>query len=177
VPSSRTIRELLYDAERLYTAAELSAYVSRLSTGLHVLAARHSDRLGRDELGELLALLSCFYEAIVVDLGAGVVGPVATLAASRADQIVLVTTADRMTSSAMLHARAHLGRPDHTVVAINRTDNHACGDGRPYAAVTIPDDGQLATMLETRTYSLGALKTPTRLGVKRLGLVVAEQLV
>jgi MinD-like ATPase involved in chromosome partitioning or flagellar assembly len=176
--AERGVAELLKDADRLFTAAELTPYVSRLSTGLHVLAARgDKKRLERDEIGELLALLSCFYEAIVLDLTAGVVGPLATLAARRADQIVLVTTPDRMTSSAMLHARAYLERPDKTVVAINRTHRDARGEERPYKAATIPHDERLATMLETGTYSLGALDPPTRRAIKRLGVAVAEQLV
>jgi MinD-like ATPase involved in chromosome partitioning or flagellar assembly len=175
--AERGYAELLGDAERLFTAAELAPYVSRLTSGLHVLTGRRETRLDRDQCGELLALLYCFYEAIVLDLGAGVVSPLASLAASRADQIVLVTTPDRMTSSTMLHARAHLRRPDRTIVAINRTHHHARGDERPYKAATIPEDGQLATMLASRTYSLGALRDPTRLRIKRLGLAVAEQLV
>ena len=172
--AERGIPELLGDLDRLYTAAELTPYVSRLGTGLHVLAGRPATA---DDCGELLALLSCFYETIVLDLGAGVVGPVATLAAHRADQIVLVTTPDRMTSSAMLDARAHLRRPDSTIVAINRTHPSARGDERPYTAVAIPDDDRLGAMLETGTYALGALHHTTRLAIKRLGLAIAEQLV
>ena len=175
--SQRGTHELLADADRLFTAAELSPYVSRLSTGLHVLAARNDLRLDTDRCGELMALLSCFYEAIVLDLGAGVVGPVANLAARRADQVLIVTTPDRMTSSAMLHARAHLHRGDTTIVAINRAHENARGDERPYKAVAVPHDEQLAAMLATCTYSLGALRPPTRMAIKRLGLAVAEQLV
>jgi hypothetical protein len=43
--------------------------------------------------------------------------------------------------------------------------------------VTLPDDRRLATMLDSGTYSLGALDRRTRLSVKQLGLAVAEQLV
>jgi hypothetical protein len=46
-----------------------------------------------------------------------------------------------------------------------------------HRAVTIPYDEQLATMLDTGTYTLDALERPTRLAIKRLGLAVAEQLV
>ena len=45
-----------------------------------------------------------------------------------------------------------------------------------HRAVTIPYDEQLATMLDTGTYTLDALERPTRLAIKRLGLAVAEQL-
>jgi MinD-like ATPase involved in chromosome partitioning or flagellar assembly len=176
--AERGTDELLNDLDRLYTAAELSPYVSRLPTGLHMLAARHHPKpLGPDQYGELMALLSCFYDVVVLDLGAGVVGPLATLAARRADQIVLVTTPDRMTSSATLDARAHLRCPDRITVAINRCQRHASAADRPYRAAAIPHDEQLAAMLESATYSLGALRSQTRIAIKRLGLAVAEQLV
>ena len=42
--------------------------------------------------------------------------------------------------------------------------------------MTIPYDERLATMLDTGTYSLDALDSPTRLAIKRLGLAVGEQL-
>jgi Mrp family chromosome partitioning ATPase len=175
--AERGIEALLADADRLFTAAELGPYVSRMSTGLHVLAGRHEHGLDPDQCAELLALLSCFYEAIVLDLGAGVTGATPTLAANRADQIVLVTTPDRMASAGTLHARAHLQHPEQITVAINRSHGDARGADRPYPAVAIPDDHQLGAMLESRTYSLGALASPTRMGIKRLGLSVAEQLV
>lgn len=169
----KTLDELMGDLDRLYTAAELSPYVSRLASGLHVLAGR----MDVDECAELLALLSCFYDAIVLDVAAGVVGRLPTMAAGSADQIVLVTTPDRMTSAPTLHARAHIGRPERTIVAINRTHPDARGDERPYTAMTVPRDAQLQAMLENRTYSLGALDARTRTAIKRLGLAVAEQLV
>ena len=175
--AERGIEELLADADRLFTAAELGPYVSKLSTGLHVLAGRHEHGLDPDQCAELLALLSCFYEAIVLDLGAGVIGPTPTLAANRADQIVLVTTPDSMASAVTLHARAHLRHPERITVAINRSHRYARGEDRPYRAVAIPDDHQLAAMLASRTYSLGATSHPTRTAIKRLGLAVAEQLV
>ena len=175
--AERGIEELLSDADRLLTAAELGPYVSKMSTGLHVLAGRHEHGLDPDQCAELLALLSCFYEAIVLDLGAGVTGPTPTLAANRADQIVLVTTPDRMASAGTLHARAHLRCPERITVAINRSNCDASGEDRPYRAVAIPDDHQLAAMLASRTYSLGATSHPTRTAIKRLGLSVVEQLV
>ena len=175
--AERGIEELLADADRLFTAAELGPYVSKMSTGLHVLAGCHDHGLDPDRCAELLALLSCFYEAIVLDLGAGVIGPTPTLVANRADQIVLVTTPDSMASAVTLHARAHLRHPERITVAINRSHRYARGEDRPYRAVAIPDDHQLASMLASRTYSLGATSHPTRTAIKRLGLAVAEQLV
>ena len=83
-----------------------------------------------------------------------------------------------------LDALAVLRHRERTTVAINRS--------RPGAAdavelcllaeglrdvITVPADEQLSAMLESSTYSLGALKPSTRTAIKRLGLAVADQLV
>lgn len=46
-----------------------------------------------------------------------------------------------------------------------------------HRSVTIPYDEQLATMLDAGHYILDALRGPTHVAVKQLGLAVAEQLV
>jgi MinD-like ATPase involved in chromosome partitioning or flagellar assembly len=186
--SERGLADLLGDADRLLTAAELRRYVARLPSGLHVLTARsngsHPDRPAADRYGEVVALLSCFYDVVLLDLGAGLIGPVAAFAARRADQLVLVTTQDRVPSAAALDALALLRRRERTTVAVNRARDKTADSlelcllaEHPHRVVTVPHDQQLATMLETGTYSLGALDTPTRIAIKSLGLAVADQLV
>jgi putative peptide zinc metalloprotease protein len=186
--SDRSLADVLNDADRINTAAELGAYVSRLPTGLHVLAAPSEARLtatlGPDRYGELVAFLAGFYEVVLLDLGTGVAGPLAHFAINRADQVVLVTTPEWVTSSVVLEALSHL-RHDRTTVALNKLDPRA-SDVRViedhfraqhlHRAVTIPEDKRLATMLDSARYTLSALERPTRLAVKRLGLAVAEQL-
>jgi putative peptide zinc metalloprotease protein len=187
--AERSLADLLADAERLHTAAELNGYVSRLPTGLHVLGApREPDLasgLGPDRYGELVAFLSCFYEVVLLDLGTGVAGPLARFGIERADQVVLVTTPEWVTSSIVLEALWYL-KHDRTTVAINKSLLRS-GDLRAIEerfraehlqrSVMIPYDAQLATMLDTGTYSLGGLRRPTRMAIKQLGLAVAEQLV
>ena len=184
--SARSLADLLRDADRLHTAAQLMPYVSRLPTGLHVLAApqdaRLPARLGPQGYGELVAFLSTFYDVVLLDLGTGIVGPLVRFMTDRADRVVLVTTPEWITASVVLDALRHV-RHDHATVAINK----ACG--RPavvedrfraeqlHQAVTIPYDDALATMLDSATYSLEALRHDTRVAVKRLGLAVTEQLV
>jgi MinD-like ATPase involved in chromosome partitioning or flagellar assembly len=187
--SARSLADLLDDAERLNTAAELTRYVSRLPTGLHVLGAPgHADltaSLGPRRYGELVALLSTFYDVVLLDLGTGVAGPLANFAIERADQVVLVTTPEWVTSSVVLEALAYV-RHDHTTVAINksRLDSAVVAviedrfrAEHLHRAVTIPHDDQLAAMLDGGTYALEALGRDTRVAVKRLGLAVADQLV
>ena len=122
--AERSLADLLDDADRLHTAAELGPYVSRLNTGLHVLGAPSdaalTASLGPERYGELAAFLSTFYDVVLLDLGTGVAGPLARFAIERADQIVLVTTPEWVTSSVVLGALSHL-QHDHTTVAINRS--------------------------------------------------------
>ena len=46
-----------------------------------------------------------------------------------------------------------------------------------HRSITIPQDEDLAVMLDIGVYSLDALDRPSRVAIKRLGLAVAEQLV
>jgi MinD-like ATPase involved in chromosome partitioning or flagellar assembly len=187
--SERSLADLLDDADRLKTAAELSPYVSRLPTGLHLLGApvdaELTASLGPERYGELVAFLATFYEVVLLDLGTGVAGPLARFAIERADQVVLVTTPEWVTSTVVLDALSHV-QHDHTTVAINKSRPGSSAVGviedrfraeRLHRAVTIPHDDQLATMLDSGSYALDALGRRTRLAVKRLGLAVADQLV
>ena len=163
--------------------------MSRLSTGLHVLGAppdaELTASLGPDRYGELVAFLASFYEVVLLDLGTGVAGPLARFAIKRADQVVLVTTPEWVTSTVVLEALSHL-KHDRTTVALNKSflrsaDVRAVEERfraeHLHRSVTIPYDEQLATMLDSGAYTLDALERPTRLAIKRLGLAVTEQLV
>jgi MinD-like ATPase involved in chromosome partitioning or flagellar assembly len=186
----RTLAELLADIEQVHTAAELRRYVSALPSGLHVLGAPRNpevmERLGPEAYGELLALLSTFYEAVILDLGTGVAGAISQFAIRRADQIVLVTTPEWVTSSLVLEALEHIEH-ERTTVACNKFYARGPADlkelerrlreRRLPRSVAIPHDDQLATMLDTATYQLDALNRTTRLPIKRLGLLVVEQFV
>jgi MinD-like ATPase involved in chromosome partitioning or flagellar assembly len=188
--ASRSPAQLLDDADRIGAAAELRPYVSRLPSGLHLLAApqgtTRTPSLGPDRYGELVALLSCFYETVLLDLGPGVAGPLARLAIDRADQLVLVTTLDGVGEYRVLDAADQLDG-ERTVVAVNKVRSRAGAELRPFEerlrrrglhrSVAIPYDERLAFMLDSGAYSLEALGRRTRLPVKRLGLAVAEQLV
>jgi MinD-like ATPase involved in chromosome partitioning or flagellar assembly len=187
--SERSLADLLDAADGLKTAAELNPYVSRQSTGLHILASpadpETTASLGPDRYGELVAFLACFYEVVLLDLGTGVAGPLAHFAIDRADQTVLVTTPEWVTSSVVLDALAHV-QHDRTTVALNKSLLRA-GDlpaveqrfraQHLYRTVSVPYDEQLAAMLDAGHYTLDALRRPTRLAIKQLGLAVAEQLV
>jgi MinD-like ATPase involved in chromosome partitioning or flagellar assembly len=188
--SPRSLADLLTDIEGSESAAQLRSYVTALPSGLHLLGAPADAEvmatLGPDAYGELLALLATFYELVLLDLGTGVAGRLAQFAIARADQVVLVTTPEWVTSSAVLAALEHLEH-ERTTVACNKF--HARGptdlrelerrlrERRLHRSVAIPYDDQLATMLDSGTYQLEALERTSRMAIKRLGLAVAEQLV
>ncbi|MBJ7329179.1 MAG: AAA family ATPase [Solirubrobacteraceae bacterium] len=186
--ADRSLADLLEDADRIRTAAELNAYVSRQPSGLHVLAAPRDAELtaslGPERYGELVAFLSCFYEVVLLDLGTGVAGPLARFAVERADQVVLVTTPEWVTSSVVLDALGHL-KHERTTVVVNKSILRGADVSvveqrfraeQLHRSVTIPLDNQLASMLDCGRYTLGALERPTRVAIKRLGLGVGEQL-
>lgn len=190
IRSTGSVVELLRDADQLATAADLRRYVSRLPSGLHVLAAAHgaahTGTLDAGHYGELVALLSCFYETIVLDLGPGVTGPLVRFARDRSDQVLLVTTADEIAARLTVDAARDLDE-DRTAVVVNRAHPRLDPELRAIEEYlrrrgldrshTLPDDRRLALMLDTGTYTLEALARPTRVGVKRIGVTVAGQLV
>jgi MinD-like ATPase involved in chromosome partitioning or flagellar assembly len=190
VRCERTLADLLADIEQVDTAAELRQFVSALPSGLHVLGAprdpRVMKRLGPESCGELLALLSTFYELVILDLGTGVAGRIAQFAISRADQLVLVTTPEWISGSLVLSALQHLEH-ERTTLACNKFYARRRGDLAElerrlrerglHRSVAIPHDDQLAAMLDSATYQLDALERTSRMAIKRLGLAVAEQLV
>jgi MinD-like ATPase involved in chromosome partitioning or flagellar assembly len=186
--SDRSLADLLRDAERVTTAAEVGRYVSRLPTGLHILAAPHGPQqtaaLGPESYGELVALLAIFYEVVLLDLGTGVTGPLARFAIDRADQLVLVTTPEWITSTIVLDALSHL-KHERTTVVLNASHRQSAAVApnadrfraeHLHRVVTFPYDEQLATMLDTGTYTVDALASETRVALKRLGMAVVEQL-
>jgi MinD-like ATPase involved in chromosome partitioning or flagellar assembly len=163
----RSLADLLADIERIETAVQLRRYVSALPSGLHLLGAPADAevmaRLGPDAYGELLALLGTFYELVLLDLGTGVAGRLAQFAIGRADQVVLVTTPEWVTSAAVIAALEHVEH-ERTTVACNkfyarrpadlRELERRLRERRLHRSVAIPHDDQLATMLDTATYEL-----------------------
>jgi MinD-like ATPase involved in chromosome partitioning or flagellar assembly len=173
--AERSLADLLSELDEVATAAQLRRYVSRLPSGLHLLAAPHA-AVAPADYGRLLAFLSIFYEVLIVDLGTGLTAPIARLAIERADQLVLVTTPDLTASQLTQSALDHLER-ERTTVLVNKAPSDMTIPAGIRRSVVLPADEQLQLMLESGTYSLGALPRRIRVSVKRLALAVSEQLV
>ena len=188
--TERSLADLIRDSERLETAAEIRPYVSRLPSGLHILAAPADPeamwRMSVELYGQLVSYLGLFYEAVLLDCGTGITDPLAQFAVERSDQVVLVTTPEWVTANTVLGALDHLAHERATVV-LNKAHRQTAEDRkaieqrfreqRLHRSVTIPYDERLQVMLDSGTYSLEGLGRGTRVPVKMLGLAVSEQLV
>lgn len=197
----KSAADLLAHLAKVDSAPALAPYVSALPSGLHLLAApEHAEVMAEMDArhyGQLLAFLSRYYDAILLDLGTGIVDPLAQFALGRADQALVVTTPEFVTSSKVLGALRYLNteaeRPDHDgpderlTVVLNRAPGSRSGDRQVIEAafrrlganrhVVIPHDERLRVMLDSATYTLESLERPSRIPLKQLGLTVAQRLV
>jgi MinD-like ATPase involved in chromosome partitioning or flagellar assembly len=179
--------DLLRDTQRIGSPGELRPYVSRLPSGLHLLAAPPDPavmaQMTPELYGELLAFLRRFYEVILLDLGTGVTAPLATFAVEHADQVVVVTTPEWITNTKVQMALSHL-RLENATLVLNKVEGSAglAATERQFSRqrlsqrVAVPADLQLKTMLDSGTFSLSGLARSTRVPIKQLGLAVASQL-
>lgn len=190
----RSLSDLLNDLDGIHSAPELFPYVSRLPSGLHVLASPTNPHVMKDltpeRYGDLLAFLSRYYDVVMLDLGTGITEPLPQFAIERADQVVVISTPEFVTVDKVLGALDYLrgdqGR-DRLTLALNMAPPAGSADRKAIEAafarqqiasrVTIPFDQRLRTMLDSGTYSLEGLQRRVRMAVKQLGLAVARQLV
>jgi len=196
----RSLADLLMDLDRVDTASQLGAYVSPLPSGLHVLGAPERAELMAEMTpqlyGELLDFLSRFYDLILLDLGTGIIDPLAQFGIQRADQAVIVTTTEYVTADKVLGAlgymhdadqRSGTGPSKRLTVVLNRVGKGAEKEREAVESaflalgvrrhVVMPHDERLRLMLDSATYDIDALARPVRVAVKQLGLAVAEKLV
>lgn len=189
--SPRSLADLLADASRVESPAELHPYVSRLPSGLHLLAApAHAEVMAQMTpglYGRLLDFLERFYEVVILDLGTGITDPLAQFAVERADQTVVVTTPEWITSVGVLDALRYLELEQGAVVLNQAAVGRNAGNREVIEAnfrrqsiatrATIPYDHQLRLMLDTGTYELTELRRSTRVPLKELAAAIATNFV
>lgn len=190
VRNDHSLADLIAAMPRVTSAAEVWPYVSRLPTGLHLLAAPERAELMEQMTpalyGDLLSFVGQYYEVVLLDLGTGITDPLAQFAVGRADQVVVVTTPEWVTATSVASALHNLDLTRATLVLNQAGPSHAdhrhaielhFAEHRLARSVTIPYDDQLRTMLDSGTFTLDALGRATRLPVKELGVELARQLV
>jgi len=201
----RSLADLLADMEDVHSAPELSPYVSPLPTGLHVLAAPERAEAMAEmtptAYGELLAFLSRYYDVVLLDLGTGIVDPLAQFGIQRADQTLVVTTPEYVTADKVLGALRYLDSEggweaspngdgtgsERLTVVLNRAPAGRSGDRQVIEAafrrlgiarhMVIPYDDRLRVMLDSATYTLEGLERSTRMPIKQIGVAAARKLV
>jgi MinD-like ATPase involved in chromosome partitioning or flagellar assembly len=201
----RTLADLLPHLDHIDSVSDVLAYVSQLPSGLHVLAAPEQAEvmaaMTPETYGDLLDLLGRFYEVVLLDLGTGIVDPLAQFGIRRADQALLVTTPEYVTADKVLGALRYLNAEagwdsggveeslnrKRLTVVLNRAPSERSGDRQVIESafrrfgigrhVTIPYDDRLRVMLDSATYSLAELDRSVRLPVKRLGVDVVDRLI
>jgi MinD-like ATPase involved in chromosome partitioning or flagellar assembly len=202
---NRSLADLLPHLDHIDSVSDVLAYVSQLPSGLHVMAAPEQAEvmaaMTPETYGDLLDLLGRFYEVIMLDLGTGIIDPLAQFGIRRADQALLVTTPEYVTADKVLGALRYLnaeagwdsGGDEESLnrkrlsVVLNRAPSERSGDRQVIESafrrfgigrhVTIPYDDRLRVMLDSATYSLDELDRSVRLPVKRLGLDVVDRLI
>jgi MinD-like ATPase involved in chromosome partitioning or flagellar assembly len=193
----RSLADLLSRIDRISSATELVPYVSRISTGLHVMAAPARPevmaQLTPELYGELLEFVGAYYDVILLDLGTGIIDPLAQFGIERADQTLVVTTPEFVTAEKVLGALRYLRGDDPTTlsqarsltVVLNGAGNHSGGLEEIGAAfrdagvpdhVAIPYDDRLRVMLDSATYEIDSLGRGTRMAIKGMGATVAHKL-
>jgi MinD-like ATPase involved in chromosome partitioning or flagellar assembly len=199
--SRRTAKQALHDLDTIDSAAALAPYMAVHQSGLHILAGPAGSAGDAAELaaayGTLVALLERFYDVVLLDLGTGFANPVARFALRRADQALMVSGSDYISSTNVARATARLLdpsgparlRPDRFTVVVNRLPatrdaaaklaslQSAYRQAGARSIVALPEDAQLAAMLDTGTYSLGPLARGTRTAIRELTLRTAQRFV
>jgi MinD-like ATPase involved in chromosome partitioning or flagellar assembly len=200
-----SLADLLPHLDHIDSVSDVLAYVSQLPSGLHVLAAPEQAEvmaaMTPETYSDLLDLLGRFYEVVLLDLGTGIVDPLAQFGIRRADQALLVTTPEYVTADKVLGALRYLNAEagwdsggveeslnrKRLTVVLNRAPSERSGDRQVIESafrrfgigrhVTIPYDDRLRVMLDSATYSLAELDRSVRLPVKRLGVDVVDRLI
>jgi MinD-like ATPase involved in chromosome partitioning or flagellar assembly len=181
------LADLVADRPQPASPADLHPYVSRLPSGLHLMGSpAHAEVMAELTPGlyaRLLETLVHFYELLILDLGPGITSPLTRFAVDRADQSVIVTTPEWITSASVLGALGYM-QLDAATLVLNQA--HLERDRRQVplveeslrkrtsaTMVTIPYDPRLRSMLDTGTYELAGLRLPTRVALKELAVDIA----
>ncbi|MEO7197207.1 MAG: AAA family ATPase, partial [Solirubrobacterales bacterium] len=198
--SKLTLAHLLDQLDSVCSTSDLGKYVSRLPSGLHILAAPRDARVMATMepalYGEVLEFVSIYYDVVLLDLGTGVVDPLAQFGLDRADQAVVITAPEFVTTEKVLSALRYIGDagqwtgPDgesSITVAVNRVPKKRAGDlqeiqtafrrAGAQSHVEIPQDEQLRVMMDSATYTLESLRRDTRMPIKLLGRAITRKLV
>jgi MinD-like ATPase involved in chromosome partitioning or flagellar assembly len=180
-----TISELLRILPAVSSRDQLTGVVTHTETGLDILAAPQDPtemaRLGSSGYAAVDELLRRHYDLVVYDCGTGFLDEITQFALRSADQVVLVSAPQLVTTKIILGAIAHLEdtrfdlRRSTLVLNMTQRDGdldvarlYAALEGRVGGIVEVPYDRRLQRDLDLGELVLGRLRGHTRLALKRL---------
>lgn len=184
--ASLSLADALRDFDARPSLAQLNPYLSTTPSGLRILAApadrAQMKQLGPDHYDRLLELLADA-EIVLVDCPGGIERGIPEWAIARADHLVVVTEPKYVSANNVGRALESLPLERATLV-LNKARPRGPGNQAAIEAwfaklraarqVTVPHDEQLASMLDTATYRLDALRRATRVAIKRLCVAVGQ---
>jgi putative peptide zinc metalloprotease protein len=188
--TSWTITDLLAARHRIERYADIRAYTSQAPTRLEVVAAdddpRITDALREQDFFNVVELLECHYNLVLMDTGTGVLESAAKGIVQLADQLVVVSGASVDTARGAMSTLDWLGKHGHqrlvadAVAVINQVRRRSDVDvdriersfaERCRAVVRIPWDPVLHTGAEA---DLDDLRPATRDAYLELAAAVAD---
>jgi MinD-like ATPase involved in chromosome partitioning or flagellar assembly len=190
--SGKTIVDLLHDfpGEQAVALPRLRPYLSRMPSGLLVLAApcrrQEMRELTAGDLDRVLALLGSF-DLCLLDCAAGVERDLAPWATSRADRLIIVTTAEYIGADNVGQVISELPL-EKAILAINKVrDTKTAGGGsaaleqRLFARLLeqrfiVRYDDELHQMLDQARLDIKRLGRAIRLEVKKLAVAITQGL-
>jgi MinD-like ATPase involved in chromosome partitioning or flagellar assembly len=180
-----TISDLLRDIQYVRTDEDAAAYTTATRSGLQILAAPQDPtemgRLGKDGYRTVSDLIARYYDLVIYDCGTGFLDEITQFALNRADQVVLVTVPQLVTTKIVMGAADHLAtlhfNPQHCTLALNqlrgresldRRRLHTALSGHVGGIVDIPYDLRLQRDLDLGEYDDPRVAPATRQAMKRL---------
>jgi len=189
-----TLTDVLAARERINSPGELAPYLVTLPGGAQLLAGptdpNDIERIGAEDMQQLLELLRRFFPVILLDLspGIGLRGTIPRWAFSSADEIVAIATPTRGSLRRAGRMLGYLGehRPDVPVTlalnmvprrpddSIRRVIEVAQRNGKTRRYAAIPRDDALVRQLDTGALAVSELDQPTRIAIKDLAHQLAS---
>lgn len=180
-----TIADLLRILPQVGSRQRLETFVTPTATGMDILAAPQDPsemaRLGGAGYAAVDEVLRRHYDLVVYDCGTGFLDEVTQFALRTADQVVVVSAPQLVTTKLILGAIGHLEQTRYdlrrSTLALNMTGRnsdldldrlYATLEGRVGGVVEVPHDERLRRDIDRGEFTYARLRGGTRLALKRL---------
>lgn len=180
-----TIADLLRILPQVGSRQRLETFVTPTATGMDILAAPQDPsemaRLGGAGYAAVDEVLRRHYDLVVYDCGTGFLDEVTQFALRTADQVMVVSAPQLVTTKLILGAVGHLEQTRfdlrRSTLALNMTGRdsdldldrlYTALEGRVGGIVEVPYDERLRRDIDRGEFTYARLRSGTRLALKRL---------